>query len=266
MQPAGPSGPYTLLSVLGIGRGSASVHLARTEKGARVAVRVIRREFAADSAVPGPPARGDRHRRAGPRPAGGRGARRRPRRRRAVAGHGVRAGAVAARGPRPLRPAVGGRRPAARASGWPRRSRRSTPPGAVHGDLKPANVLVAGRRPAGHDVGIARAAAAPAADPRRRARRHARLPRPRAAPRTAGPSPPSDVFALGSVLLLAATWRAPFGDGRRRRRAAPRAAGRPGPGGLTADIAPVVAACLRRNPAAGPARPGARDLAAPGVR
>src|SRR5690242_14612024 len=40
-------GPYTLLSVLGIGR-LGRVHLARTEKGERVAVRVIRGEFAAD--------------------------------------------------------------------------------------------------------------------------------------------------------------------------------------------------------------------------
>ena len=40
-------GPYTLLSVLGMGR-LGHLYLARTEKGARVAVRVIRREFAAD--------------------------------------------------------------------------------------------------------------------------------------------------------------------------------------------------------------------------
>ena len=40
-------GPYTLLSVLG-GAGVGRVHLGRTDKGVRVAVRVIRSEFAAD--------------------------------------------------------------------------------------------------------------------------------------------------------------------------------------------------------------------------
>ena len=40
-------GPYTLLSVLG-GAGIGRVHLGRTDKGVRVAVRVIRPEFAAD--------------------------------------------------------------------------------------------------------------------------------------------------------------------------------------------------------------------------
>ena len=40
-------GPYTLLSVLGVGR-IGRVHLGRTGKGRRVAVRVIRPEFAAD--------------------------------------------------------------------------------------------------------------------------------------------------------------------------------------------------------------------------
>ena len=40
-------GPYTVLSVLGVA-GFGRVHLGRTDKGRRVAVRVIRPEFAAD--------------------------------------------------------------------------------------------------------------------------------------------------------------------------------------------------------------------------
>ena len=128
-------GPYTLLSVLGMGR-FGRLHLARTREGRAGRGPGDPRRVRRRPVVPRLPARAGRRRLPNPQPAGGRGARCRCRRRRAVAGHGVRAGALARRAPLPLRPAVGGRGAAAGrragrgARGDPRRRRGAPRPPA----------------------------------------------------------------------------------------------------------------------------------------
>ena len=74
------------------------------------------------------------------------------------------------------------------------------------------------------------------------------------------------MFALGSVLLHAATWRAPFGTGdvaavlHRVLRVGPDLRG------LDPGLVPIVAACLHPDPARRPPPRGVRDaLAAPAV-
>jgi eukaryotic-like serine/threonine-protein kinase len=60
--------------------------------------------------------------------------------------------------------------------------------------------------------------------------------------------PASDVFALGSVLLFAATWRRPFGDCDAIAVLHRVLHGDPDLGGLSPDVATVVAACLHPDP------------------
>jgi serine/threonine protein kinase len=119
--------------------------------------------------------------------------------------------------------------------------------GAVHCDLKPRNIMIASDGPRVVDVGISRAAAA---SPLTRggglvgtlgylAPEQLR----------GGPGEPaSDVFALGAVLLHAATWREPFGTGEvatvlhRVLRVGPDLRG------LDPGLAPLVASCLHPDP------------------
>ena len=123
--------------------------------------------------------------------------------------------------------------------------------GVVHGDLTPGEVLLGADGPHVTDAGIARATAA---TPLTRGGAlvgtlgylapEQLLGRP--ADHPAGPA--ADVFALGAVLLLAATWRRPFGDGdaiavlHRVLHEGPDLDGLPG------DLSSIVAACLRRHP------------------
>ena len=252
-------GPYTLLSVLGVGR-LGRVYLARTGKGERVAVRVIRGEFASDPRF-----------RARLREEVDIVARVRSPRVAAVLDADVdadvpwlateyvpapslavllsRCGPLSVDGVRRLGVELAGALAAIHDAG------------AVHRDLRPANVLVTAAGPRVVDVGIVRAAAA--------------------SPLTRGGGligaagylapeqllngpgvPASDVFALGSVLLHAATWRAPFGTGdvaavlHRVLRVGPDLRG------LDPGVVPIVAACLHPDPALRPTPREVRDALA----
>jgi len=118
--------------------------------------------------------------------------------------------------------------------------------GLVHRDLRPANVLLARSGPRVIDFGIARAldpispanTALPAGLPAFMAPEHVlgkRL------------AFPSDVFALGALMVFAATGRSPFGDDADAARyrvvhESPRLTG------LPRDLRELVAACLEKNP------------------
>jgi serine/threonine protein kinase len=249
-------GPYTLLRSLGSGP-LGRVALARTDKGARVALKVFRPELA------GFPGFGERLRQEihvaarvrGPRVAGV-----------VDADPDAEVPWLATEyveGP-PLHEvlAAQGALDADRARqlgiGLAEALLTIHAAGAVHGDLKPANVLLAPDGPRVTDVGIARAAAATA------------LTRGGALVGTLGylapeqvvdgrARPASDVFALGSVLLLAATWRRPFGDGDAISVLHRVLRGDADLHGVPAEVAGVVRACLRCDPGG---RPGPEQVRA----
>ena len=252
-------GPYTLLSVLGMGR-FGHLYLARTEKGTRVAVRVIRREFAADrwfraclreqvdvvsrirsprvAAVLDADADADAPWLATeyvPAPS--------------IAVLLSRCGPLSVDGVRRLGVELAEALEAIHGAG------------AVHRDLRPGNVLVTAAGPRVVDAGIARAAAA---SPLTRGGGLIGAPGYLAPEQLLnGPGEPaSDVFALGSVLLHTATWRAPFGTGdvvailHRMLRVGPDLRG------LDPGVVPIVAACLHPDPTRRPTPREVRDALA----
>jgi hypothetical protein len=119
--------------------------------------------------------------------------------------------------------------------------------GLVHRDLKPANVLLASDGPRVIDFGIAKAAVAGAGltatgvffgtpgylSPEQIA--------------GADVGPASDVFALGAVLVYAATGRGPFGDGDTASLMYRAVHTDPDLRGVPAALHDLVAACLRRD-------------------
>lgn len=203
-------GPYTLLRVLGIGR-LGRVHLARTHKGERIAVRVIRGEFAAD-----PRFRACLReevdvvaRVRGPRVA-------------AVLDADVDADVpwlATEYVPTPSLAALLSRCGPLSVAGVRRLGVELAEAltvihdaGAVHRDLRSANILVPAAGARVVDVGVARAAAASPLTRGGGLLGAAGYLAPEQLLNGPG-GPASDVFALGSVLLHAATWRAPFGTG-----------------------------------------------------
>ncbi len=238
-------GPYTLLRPLGSGP-LGRVALARTDKGARVALKVFRPELA------GSPGFAERLRQEidaaarvrGPRVAGVLDA--------DPDGDVPWLATEYVEGP-PLHEvlAAQGAFDTARARqlgvGLAEALATIHAAGGVHGDLKPSNVLLAPDGPRVTDLGIARAAAATP------------LTRGGALVGTLGylapeqvvdgrVRPASDVFALGGVLLLAATWRRPFGDGDAVAVLHRVLRGDADVRGVPHEVADVVRACLRRDP------------------
>jgi serine/threonine protein kinase len=243
--PPATVGPFTLLRVLGEG-GMGRVLLGRTEKGARVALKVFRPELAAYAPF-------------------------RARLREEIdAAARVRSPRVVAvldadpDGDRPwlateyvaappLHEVLTGQGPlgvpAVRRLGIGLAEALAALRAArvVHGDLKPGDILLGPDGPHVTDVGLARAAAATP------------LTRGGALVGTLGylapeqvlngtALPASDVFALGAVLLFAATWRRPFGEGDATAVLHRVLHDDPDLTGLSPDLATVVAACLQRDP------------------
>jgi serine/threonine protein kinase len=119
--------------------------------------------------------------------------------------------------------------------------------GLVHRDLKPSNVLLAADGPRVIDFGIARAV-----DATSLTRTGVSVGSPQfMSPEQAAGRPvtaATDVFALGAVIVFAATGRAPFGDG-----AAPAVLYRvvhepPDLAGLPPELGEIVSACLDKDP------------------
>jgi serine/threonine protein kinase len=137
--------------------------------------------------------------------------------------------------------------------------------GVVHGDLKPANVLLGSDGPHVTDVGVARAAAAtPLTRGGALIGTLGYLAPEQVVDGTFGPA--SDVFALGSVLLFGATWRRPFGEGDAITVLHRVLHDEPDLNGLVEDVATVVAACVRRDPALRPGLEQVRETLASAAR
>ncbi|MEU3214919.1 bifunctional serine/threonine-protein kinase/ABC transporter substrate-binding protein [Streptomyces sp. NPDC006971] len=259
MRPLTPDDPRTIgghrtLARLGAG-GMGVVYLARTSGGALAAVKVIRAEHAAD---PGFRARFRRETEAARRVTGPwvvpvTGAD--PEAREPwlatvfVPGPSL-AEAVAAEGPLPDTTVrlLGARLADALAA--------VHDAGLIHRDVKPGNVLLALDGPRLIDFGIARhegATALTATDavigtPGYLAPEQA----------SAGPlGPACDIFALGCVLVYAATGRRPFGQGSAAGALFRTVHGQPDLNGLPPGLLPLVESCLAKNPAD---RPTARQV------
>ena len=122
----------------------------------------------------------------------------------------------------------------------------------VHRDLNPKNVLLAKDGPRVIDFGIARAAGASSLTATGNVIGTLAFMSPeQALGHTAGP--PSDVFSLGSVLVFAATGQGPFGTGSGAELLYRVAHTMPDLDRVPAELRPLAARCLARDPARRPA-------------
>lgn len=127
-------------------------------------------------------------------------------------------------------------------------------PGIVHRDLKPTNVLCSPHGPRLIDFGIAQAADATSATLTGQLVGSPSWMAPEQI-RGQAASPAMDMFALGSVLVFAATGRSPFGEGQMeavmfRILNEPPDLGLKG--ALAPELVPIVGALLAKEPAARP--------------
>ncbi|SBV05284.1 Serine/threonine protein kinase [Streptomyces sp. Ncost-T6T-1] len=254
-------GPYRTLVRLGAG-GMGVVYLARSAGGALAAVKVIRAEHAAD---PGFRARFRREaetaaRITGPWVVPVLGAdteAREPWLATAFVPGPSLAQVVAAGGPLPpvtVR-ALGSRLAEALVA--------VHEAGLIHRDVKPGNVLLALDGPRLIDFGIARHEGATALTATGAVIGTPGYLAPEQA--SAGPlGPPCDVFSLGCVLVYAATGRGPFGEGGGAGALFRTVHEEPDLTGIPPGLAPLIAACLAKAPAARPTASRVRDALAGG--
>ena len=148
--------------------------------------------------------------------------------------------------------------------------------GVVHRDLKPANVLLADDGPRVIDFGISRAVESSALTSTGLVVGSPGFMSPEQADgREVGP--PSDIFSLGAVLAFAATGEGPFGSGSTPALVYRVVFSPPNLDRLPAEVRPLIARCLEKDPAqrptaarllaeAGAAFPGTGWLPAPVTR
>jgi serine/threonine protein kinase len=120
--------------------------------------------------------------------------------------------------------------------------------GLVHRDLKPSNVLVSPDGPRVIDFGVARAAERIQLTVTRGAVGTPAYMAPEQARDTRQASTASDVFSLGATLLFAAAGHAPYQGETVMDILVRLATEPPDLGGLPAELADIVAACLERSP------------------
>lgn len=133
--------------------------------------------------------------------------------------------------------------------------------GLIHRDVKPGNVLLALDGPRLIDFGIARHEGATALTTTGAVIGTPGYLAPEQA--SAGPlGPPCDVFSLGCVLVYAATGRPPFGAGGGAGALFRTIHEEPDLTGVEPGLAPLISACLAKDPADRPAAGRVRDALA----
>jgi eukaryotic-like serine/threonine-protein kinase len=132
--------------------------------------------------------------------------------------------------------------------------------GLVHRDLKPSNVLLADDGPRLIDFGISRAADSTSLTRTGHVMGTPEYMSPEQAGGTRDIGPASDMFALGSLLVFAATGRSPFAADSPAASLYRVVSSQPDLGPLTGRVREAVQACLAKDPAARPTATQVRGL------